>query len=225
MLVEEYDSVEVNLRKQTFPQLFITVTDLADALDANALYNENRPNHACTGDTLREHVAIMKQLSIGADRGDVLLRDQRQQRRDFCELDVVGSVSYMKSIAIHRRDPTLLRTLTLPPKETAHKNSRRANSSHQNVPIRLDVKHVRGETGWILIQGTHVRGGGPYLINLCKGEPTSDASWYNPGGHHASCAKIIMKNLEPANRYYVRMRTDGPEGPGPWSQPVSIIVL
>ncbi|QWV98667.1 hypothetical protein KP005_05100 [Geomonas nitrogeniifigens] len=224
-MVEEYDSVDTNLRKQTFPQLFVTVTELADSLDASSLYNENRPAHVCCGQTLREHVLAMKELSAGADRGDVLFREQRQRVRDFCELDVLGSVSYMKTIAIHRRDPSILHTIKLPPKETAHKSSRRAHSSRQNVEIRLDVKHVKGKTGWILVQGSHVRGGGPYLINLCKGEPTSEANWYNPGGHHASCAKIILKNLEPANRYYVRMRTDGPEGPGPWSQAVSIIVL
>ncbi|GFO66341.1 hypothetical protein [Geomonas paludis] len=221
---EKYDSVELNFRKQPFPQYFVTLHNLADALDANQLYNDNRPAHIHPGQRFRDHVATMKELSIGADRGDVLLKEQRQAVRDLSELDIHSSVSYMKTIAIHKKDPSILHTLNLPLKESHQKSSKRSQSPHQ-VEIRLELRRVRNESGAITIIGTHVRNGGPYLINLCKGEPTSEASWFNPGGHYNTCTKIVQRNLEPANKYYVRMRTDRPEGPGPWSQPVSIIVL
>ena len=224
MGLEEYDIVETLFRKQNFPEYYMTLYGLAEGLEANELYNANRPAHIPPGGRFREHVATMKELGIGADRGDSLLRGQRQAVRDLSELDMEASVSYMRGIAIFRKDPSALHTLGLPLKDNHQKISRRSVSP-LTVEIQLELKHVKGEVGAILIEGTHIRNGGPYLINLCKGEPASEESWYNPGGHYNSCGRIIIRNLEPANKYYVRMRTDRPEGPGNWSHPVAIIVL
>ncbi|WP_224983000.1 hypothetical protein [Geomonas agri] len=221
---EQYDFLDLNFRRQSYAQYFVTLHDFADGLDASKEYNENRPGHIYAGQRFRDHVVTMKELSIGADRGDSLLQQQRQAIRDLSELEMHSSVSYMKTIAIHKKDPSILRKLNLPQRETHQKSGKRSLSPLQ-VEIRLELRRVRNESGAITIIGTHVRNGGPYLINLCKGEPTSEESWYNPGGHYNTCSKIVQKNLEPANKYYVRMRSDRPEGLGPWSQPVSIIVL
>jgi hypothetical protein len=222
-MLDAYYIVESLLRKQSFAEYYQTLDVFADALDRNELYNANRPAHIPPGSKFREHKAIMKELGIGADRGDALLKEQRQAARELAELDMDAAICYQRTIAINRKDPTILQTLQLPLKENQPKSSRRGSPQH--TEIHLEVKHLKGEPGAIVIVGSHVRNGGPYLINLCKGEPTSEEDWYNPGGHYNSCGKIIIRNLESANRYYVRMRTDGPEGPGQWSQPVSIVVL
>lgn len=221
-MLDEYYTVESILRKQSFPEYYQTLDAFADALDANELYNANRPDHIPAGERFREHKAIMKELGVGADRGDSLLKEQRQAAREQAELDMDASICYQRTIAINRKDPTILQTLRLPLKDNQPKSSRRGSP---HTEIHLEVKHLKGEPGAIVIVGSHLRNGGPYLINLCKGEPVSEENWYNPGGHYKSCGKIIIRNLESANRYYIRMRTDGPEGPGQWSQPVSIVVL
>ena len=224
MGVEQYDVVETVFRKQTFAEYYMTLFGLADGLDASKLYNDNRPGHLPPGARFRDHVATMKDLGIGADRGDFLLKEQRQAVRELSEIDMDAAVSYMRTIAIDKRDPTILHALGLPLKGN-HQRSYRRGVSVQASEIHLEVKHAKGESGAIIVMGNHVRNGGPYLINLCKGEPISEESWYNPGGHHITCRRIIIRGLEPANKYYVRMRTDGPDGPGHWSPPVSIIVL
>ncbi|TSK08505.1 MAG: hypothetical protein FPO08_04125 [Geobacter sp.] len=221
---DRYDLVETNFRKLSYPEYYMVVNGFADALDVNELYNQNRPEHIVPPQRYREHITTMKQLSIGADRGDSLLQEQRHAARELADLDMYSSVSYMKTIAIHKQDPTILHSLNLPLKESHHKALRKLNPN-KAAEILVELRHLRNEPGAIVILGTHVRNGGPYLINICKGEPISEESWYNPGGHHKTCTKIILRNLEPANRYYVRLRTDGPEGPGKWSQAVSIIVL
>lgn len=224
MGIEDYDVVETTFRKQSFAEYYMTLHGLADGLDANEHYNANRPGHLPPGGRYREHVSTMKELGAGADRGDSLLKDQRQAVRELSEIDMDASVSYMRTIAISKRDPSILHGLGLPLKPNHHKSSRRSVST-QAVEIHLEVKHLKGESGAIIVMGNHVRNGGPYQINICKGEPTSEESWYNPGGHHISCRRIVIRGLEPANKYYIRMRTDGPDGPGHWSQPVWIIVL
>lgn len=224
MALEEYDVVQTTFRKLTYPEYYVTLHDFADGLDANAYYNTNRPGHLPPGSKFRDHVAAMKEFGVGAERGDILLKEKRQAVRDDSELDMESAMSYMKSIAIGMRDPTILRTLSLPSKENHQKSSHKSVSPNA-VEIHLELRRVKGKSGYIVVLGSHVRGGGPYLINICKGEPVSEESWYNPGGHYKNCRRIVLEGLEPGVRYYVRMRSDGPEGPGAWSHPVSIIVL
>ena len=221
---DEYHVVEDIFRKQSFPEYYLILHDFSNVLDGHEFYNTNRPSAVPGGDRFRGHVASMKELGIGADRGDILLKVQRQAVRNLSEIDMDAAISYLRILAIDRKDPTVLHTLGLPFKDSQHKVPRRLPSP-QELEIRLAVKHFKGESGVIVVEGTHVRNGGPYMINLCKGEPTSEESWYNPGGHYKTCSRIVLKNLEPANRYYIRMRIDGPTGPGSWSHPVSIIVL
>lgn len=223
-MLDEYHAVESIFRKQSFPEYYLTLHDFSYALDGHELYNTNRPSAVPGGDRFREYVISMKELGVGADRGDILLKGQRQAVRNLSEIDMDAAISYLRILAIDKKDPTVLHTLGLPFKDSQHKVTRRFSSA-QEIEIRLALKHIRGESGAIAIEGTHARNGGPYMINLCKGELTSEQSWYNPGGHYKTCRRIVLKNLEPANRYYVRMRTDGPTGPGSWSQAVSIIVL
>ncbi|MFP5212033.1 MAG: hypothetical protein ACLGPL_01505, partial [Acidobacteriota bacterium] len=167
MGVEEYNVVETLYRKLNFPEYYMTLYGLADSLEANELYNTNRPGHIPPGSRFREHVASMKDLGTGADRGDFLLKEQRQAVRELSEIDMEASVSYMKTIAIDRRDPNILHTLGLPLKANHQKSSRRSVSPQANE-IHLELKHLRGEFGAIIVMGSHVRNGGPYLINLCK---------------------------------------------------------
>jgi len=94
MGVEEYDVVETLFRKQNFPEYYMTLYGLADGLEANELYNANRPDHVPAGGRFREHVTNMKDLGVGADRGDALLKEQRQAVRDLSEIDMDASVSY-----------------------------------------------------------------------------------------------------------------------------------
>jgi hypothetical protein len=225
MVLDDYYEVETIFRKQTYPEYYLTLHAFADALDAHEDFNANRPECVPGGAKFREHVAIMKELGVGADRGDSLLKEQRQAAREHSELDMDASVSYARILAIEKKDPTILHTLSLPLKESHPKSVRRLQAQQQSAEIHVSVKHLKGVSGAIVIEAVHVRNGGPYQVQLCKGEPTSEENWENLTGHYKSCSKIILRNLEPANRYYVRMRTDGPEGPGPWSHAVSIIVI
>jgi hypothetical protein len=221
---EDYDILETNFRRQNFPQYYQTLDTIAEVLDAHKLFNTDRPAPVPDGERFRAHKSVLKELSVGADRGDSLLKEQRQSARYLSEIDLHASASYLKILAIEKRDPTVLTTSGWPLKDS-HAKSSRKSSSPQAIEIHLEVKHVKGESGAIVIMASHIRNGGPYLINLCKGEPVSEESWYNPGGHYSSCRRIEIRGLEPANKYYVRIRTDGPEGPGNWSHPVAIIVL
>ena len=137
-LVEEYDILQTMFRKYSFIQYYGVLDDVADALDGNELYNTNRPDHVPAGQRFRDHKSTMKELGVGADRGDTLLKDQRQSVRNLSELDLHSTISYTKTIAIHKKDPSIMYTIGVPPKDNHQKNSRKGQSS-LSVAIQLEL--------------------------------------------------------------------------------------
>lgn len=90
------------------------------------------------------------------------------------------------------------------------------------IGIVLTAKN--GSRGEAVLRGHHIPKGGPYQVQYCKGNPTSEDSWVTLPEHYLTCGKIIVTNLDPVSLYYFRIRHNGPKGPGPWSQPVSLII-
>lgn len=225
MEAEKYNIVDIPaIRKMAFPEYYSTLDGFATGLNANDAYNAGRPAFVPGGDTFTQHLTVMKELGVGAERGDSLLKEQRLNERYRADLNMDASISYMKIIAIHKQDPSILYTLGLPFKDTFRNNTARKSVIPEAVPIEAEAKNLKGESGGIVISCIHVRNGGPYLVNLCQGKPQSEESWYNPGGHYSSCKEIALRGLQRANEYYARVRTDGPNGPGPWSNVVSIVI-
>lgn len=223
---DKYNIVDTPaIRKMEFPEYYQTVEGFSSVLNASEIYNANRPAVVPGGDTYRQHLTVMKDLGIGADRGDSLMKEQRQNERNRTDLNMDASISYMKILAINKQNPSILYTMGLPVIDTVRKNTSHKYILPEAIPIHAEVKHLKGENGSIVVQCTHVRSGGPYLVNLCQGKPESEGSWYNPGGHYKSCKEIVLRGLLRASELYIRVRTDGPNGPGPWSNVVSIIVL
>ena len=149
-----------------FPEYYLTVDGLASALDANGAYNDNRPDSVPGGDMYRQHLTTMKDLGVGADRGDSLLKEQRQNERNLTDLKIDSSISYMKILAIHKQDPSILYTMGLPLKDLLRNSNARKPILPEAIPIEVEAKNLKGESGGIVLQCTHVRNGGPYLINL-----------------------------------------------------------
>lgn len=223
-MLQEYDILDSNMRRQSHPEFNLTLLTIADALEKHQFFRDNWESYVPGSQQFRAHAARLKELGIGADRGDRGMKAERDAERALAELHIDAASKYMVVRAVEKKDPAILLGLGIPLK-TKRPRSYSKNVSPASVQITLTVKHLKGQIGAAVIEGKHMRNGGPYLLQICKGEPVSDEKWYSPGGHHNSCARIILNNLEPANRYYFRMRTDRPEGTGPWSQPVSLIIL
>ena len=223
-MIEEYDILEINLRRQSHAEFNATLLGFAESLEAHTFWKDNWAEWVAGAPEFKAHVACLKEVGVAADRGDSAKKAERQSERGLAQLHLDTAVKYMVVRAVHKKDPTLLHNVALPYKAKAPRRAGRTVAGSK-VPIYLTVTYVKGKSGAVVIAGHHVRNGGPYLLQICKGEPTSEESWYSPGGRYISCSKIILQDLEPANRYFFRMRTDGPEGPGPWCHPVNIIVI
>lgn len=223
--MEEYDILEPNVRKQTYPQLNVTLLSMADCVERHSFFKENWASYVPGPAQFRAHAYELDELGVGADRGDRGMKAEREVARSRAELSIDVAIKYMVIRSVEQKDPTLLHHTGAPLKGKPAKSGSKATHAPASVQIILTARHVRGESGVALIEGKHIRQGGPYQLQICKGEPVSEESWYGRGGHYKTCSKIVVKDLEPANKYYFRMRSDGPDGPGPWSQVVSLIIL
>ncbi|GFO68098.1 hypothetical protein GMLC_16770 [Geomonas limicola] len=225
---EQYDIFDPNLRRLTYPELHMVLTTASDALEVHSFFRDNWESYVPNYLILRNHLVKLKEFGVGADRGDRDMKAQRDQVRARAELDILLIINYVVMRAIEKQDPSLLQNTGLPLKElkTARSSYRIAPTS---VPVVLTAKHKKTrlgvESGTAILAGKHVKMGGPYHLQICKGHPASEESWCTPGGHYRECGNIILNNLESANEYFFRIRSDGPDGPGPWSQVVSLVIV
>jgi hypothetical protein len=64
-----------------------------------------------------------------------------------------------------------------------------------------------------------------YNFQFTKLDPAVEENWVDDApGPHKGCKRIIIKGLEPLNRYSFRGRGIGDGKPGPWCDPVTISV-
>lgn len=218
-----YDILDPNVRRLTYPQLNVTLLTIADCLERHPYFKDNWARYVAGSPEFRGHAAELAELTPAAERGDIDKKKARVEARQRAELSIYAAAGYAVVRAIDQKDPTLLHGIGIPLKMKKGKSGKAVSPA--SVQIVLTANHQGKETGVAVLKGTHVRGGGPYHLQFCKGEPASEQSWANSDGHYKSCSRIVLKNLESANRYYFRIRTDGPEGIGPWSQSVSLVIL
>lgn len=229
-MLEEYDILDpYNLRKLSHTEFYLMLLNIAECCETHHFFKDNWQTFVPGPADFRAYAAKSKELSVGADRGDREMKAQRDESREVAQMKVEVAVKYMTIRAVEQNSPTLLHGTGIPLKETKHPRTSTKALFETSLPIVLSVGYRKNaigfDSGVAILKGKHVRRGGPYLLQICKGEPVSEESWYSPGGHYKSCNEIVLTGLEPANRYYFRIRTDGPEGPGPWSQVVSLIIL
>ena len=224
-MIDDYDILDPNVRKQSYLELNVTLLSIADCLERHEFFKVNWETYVPGPPHFRGLATEIHDLGVGADRGDSVMKAKREEARDRAELSIDVATKYMVVRAVEQKNPGLLQETGVPYKVKKAKSKNKSKGSGASVTITLTAVHLKGVSGGVILKGKHLRSGGPYMLQICKGEPVSEESWYSPGGDYSSCNKIILKNLDPANRYYFRIRTDGPEGPGPWSQVVSLIVL
>jgi hypothetical protein len=69
-LIEEYDILDPNLRRQSHAEFNSTLVDFADALEVHPFWKDNWVEWVAGAPQFRTHVAHLKEIGAAADRGD-----------------------------------------------------------------------------------------------------------------------------------------------------------
>ena len=109
----------------------------------------------------------------------------------------------------------------LRPAQGHHPRHRHRPLAYLTAGFRVKRSDISGK---LLAHAASVAGAASYEVDLAKGDPTAEASWHD-AGNFASCSHIELTGLTPGQVYWVRLRAIGSSGPGPWSDPVSTMVV
>ncbi len=115
--------------------------------------------------------------------------------------------------------PDLPERFGLPPAKATKKSTASALTS----PGNPRAQHGKN-SGEIELKVRTVKGAKIYDISCCIGDPSIEANWRHCGvGTKAT--HLLLTGLVPGTVYWFRVRAIGANGPGPWSQYVTLMCI
>lgn len=84
---------------------------------------------------------------------------------------------------------------------------------------------VHAGRGGVYCKSKSVKGAFSYQIQFTDGDPGVEANWKDWSVPSAHASSILINGLTSGKEYSFRMRAIGSTQPGPWSAPVTIMIL
>jgi hypothetical protein len=204
----------------------MTLSNFADSVLALEFFKEeaNWPKWLDHPVQLKEHLASYNEaLRAYETDGGRKNMNERDQCRHAAQVSAVLIGQYVVMRSISEKKPEWLKNVALKLKTRGPKSSSKGLAV-LTAPEHLTVDHFRNkQSGGIVVSYGKVAMAGTYEIQLCEDDPSTEANWKTVG-QYAYC-RVELTGLEPGKRLYFRVRCHGTGDPGPFTQPVSIIVI
>ena len=222
--IAEYQLVDTRTNHLTVPEMITKFLTTGTALQKHPFFGveENWPKWLEGPTNYFDYADKLRVLDDAYRAGNRPKKVELDLLRGRAAFNYQLGGHYVAMRAYELRNPDLLLD-TFPLRVTGSKASAAAVVTASQVEIVLTAKN--GSSGTANLRGHHVQKGGPYQLQLCKGAPVSEDSWVTLPQNYPTCTKIVVTNLTPVSQYFFRIRYNGPLGPGPWSQQVSLIIL
>ncbi|GFO54161.1 hypothetical protein GMSM_11680 [Geomonas sp. Red276] len=219
--IKDYLRLDTRTSHLTIPQMITTFITTGTGLKKHSFFGTegNWPAWLEGADHYLSYADKLRVLDADYRAGNKTKKTELELVREQAAFNYQLGGQYITMRAYELRNPALLLD-TFPLKATGNKVSPTADV--YGVDIHLTAKN--GSSGQAILRGHHMPKGGPYQVQFCKGNPASEDSWITMPEHYLTCGKIVVSNLDPVSMYYFRIRHNGPNGPGPWSQPISLII-
>jgi hypothetical protein len=117
-------------------------------------------------------------------------------------------------------DPTILRASGF---DMAQDRSVKSAADVVMPAPELKLKHGP-LPGTLIAYAKPVKYAASYELIITDGDPTIHEN-YRVQGIHAHCTKMEVPGCKSGSNYWAMLRCIGPNGPGPWSAPVTIMSL
>lgn len=152
-----------------------------------------------------------------ASNGDrALIRDRDKLMEEIVEiLDEIASLLEAASV----RNPDALFTTGF--NVTLERRSHNRTKLPLMSPNDLSIVNL-GEPRKAVASASTMPGVYNHEIHLNTKDPSVEEYWFHKS-MYPEASRMVMEDLEPGNTF-VRMRHHGPDGPGPWSAIVSIMI-
>ena len=108
----------------------------------------------------------------------------------------------------------------------AERRTRASKASQVPVAVLTGLEATNlDDPGGAMLNADSLDGAFGYNFQFTKLDPSVEENWVDDApAPHKGCKKIVIRGLEPLNRYSFRGRGIGDGEPGPWCKPVTISV-
>ncbi|MCM0082853.1 hypothetical protein L4X63_14760 [Geomonas sp. Red32] len=218
--IKDYLRIDARTSHLTIPEMVTTLISTGTALKGHKFFGAQGgwPDWLEGADHYLGYADNLRVLDGEYRAGNKTKKDELDSMRERGAFSYQLGSQYVTMRAYELKNPDLLLN-TFPLKGVGSKASA---SSPMAVSMILTAKN--GSRGQAILRGHHMANGGPYQLQYCKGNPTGEESWTTMIEHYRTCGKMVVSNLDPVSLYFFRSRHNGPNGPGPWSPPVSLII-
>ena len=214
---------DLNFSDLTPEEYFIVLGTFADLLLIHFFFKDNWPGYLTHPTVLKQQAQAFLMAAILAreDGGKKNLQD-RDNLHEVAQGSLVRMAQYVVMRSVSENDPTFLTSVGLKLKKRTKKKTYRQILA-MIAPSNPQLKHAK-ESGAVLFSCGKVAGAGTYDIWMCVGDPTVEGSWKQVG-QYKGCRGIKIPGLTPATQVYFKVRCHGSGDPGPFTDPIGIIVL
>ena len=214
------DLLDVNFRRLSHVDFIFKVGNIADLCEVHeglGPWPEEVPN---PGEIRTDNLdfAASVQAAANGDRQRIAERDEKRANLEDA-VTMVAQHIIMKSK--RKKDPSLLLNNGFDQKKKVTRSAA-GSKDVTAAPAGLTAKHGPA-SGTVIVKTRKLAGAGSYEIQISL-EPGNEASWQTTG-HSIHCSHMEIKGQVPGSKCYIRVRGLGANGPGPWSEPISLIIL
>jgi hypothetical protein len=191
---------------------------IVTAMSGNPAFPEPWPATVPAMAQIEADLTAFQNAVIATVAGDRTRIAERSAARETLALDLAQLGFFVQGIA--GQDEARLATTGFPLRQRAPRSL-----VLDAPPAPSDLRLSRGSTsGSLIARARRNRQVGSYDVQITAGDPTVEANWMGAGSYR-NCGRIEITNLTSLKIWSVRMRALGSAGTGPWSSPVSLLVL
>jgi hypothetical protein len=223
MTLPQLDLLELSrITGLSINDLIVTLGTVADLVEAHKGYQDKLPDEVSGPAKLRTLAAELHQADQEAVNKDrlKLAKCKEKQLEAIISLQIFGQFAIMR--AVSRRDTSYLDNIGIDRKKSPG-SKRSIFQGPIGAPEVFTVKHGPN-SGTLNFKIGSVKWAAHYDVYVCYGDPNDEASW-KLAATFVNTRHTQIEGLVPGSVPLFRVRCLGPEGYGPWSNIIKIMVI
>ena len=211
--------LESNFSELSINDFIVKMLYLADKAEHHLAFQGDTPEYVSKAPQIRVMADALGKARDAASGGDKDNSAEKKRQWAAAKLALSMNASHVTMLSLAKNDASLLANSGYEAKQKA------VNKAVNLLDLAPEVfaKHA-GATGALIVLVKRAKANASIELQSTEQDPALEASWSGTLGIHTK-SRIEMKGLEPARRIHLRARYHEEGNAGPWSAPITIIVL
>lgn len=216
MVIPYIPTLDVNYKDLSNGDFILKLEQLANTLDPHPAFKDPPP-WVSGPIQFRQYAQAMRVAASAAEQDEATAAEQEAARAN-AQKALYFSAQFLVMFADHHQAPDMLQIVGVAQKTRG--GSRDMKKSLPSKPTKFSA--TAEKSGVVLVLVNHGFEKGGIEVQICAGDPTTEASW-RTYDHYYAC-RFEIKGLESVKKYYLRVRFKNAAGAGPWSDVETVVV-